>query len=447
MNGLEIPLKILIALALGAVIGLEREINEKKNIGAGKQKAVALLGLRSFALTTGLGVIAGFSQILGFPALAIFIGVSFIILLTIFYVLDSSQTKDPGLTTEVALVYSFVLGALIAIDIFPMQVIIAITIVLILLLSRKSQIKGVIEDIQKREINAFISYAILALVILPFLPNTSITLSDMGGVTNFFKQIGFDASRIQNIEIINPFKLWMIVVLITGVDMGGYILEKTLGQKRGWIAASVAGGFISSTATVVSLAKQSKETARKNPLLAAAMFANMVSFFPILIIIATLNIQLFQAAFLTLALIIVSAGAIGTYFLVKREAKATKVKQKAKQDKIFSLTTALKFAGLYLAVSIVSRLALEFFGQTGFLLASGIGALPGIDAVVINTAQLAGERISLFTATLALIIINAVNLIAKSVYSFTQGDKSFATKYAISMAIIIGASLLGLLFV
>lgn len=446
MDGLEIPVKILIALALGAVIGLEREINEKKTATMGK-KATATLGLRSFALTTGLGAIAGLSFILNAPYIGIFIGLAALMLFAAFYIIDTLQTKETGITTEIALIYSFILGGIVGTGIFPVQIVVAITIVLVLFLSRKEYIKDVVEDIQKKEINAFISYAILALVILPFLPNNSYSLSDFAGLTSFLEKVNVNLRGLEQIEIINPFKLWLIVVLITGVDVAGYILEKTIGQKKGWIAASLAGGFISSTATTISIAKQSRETTRINHLLSSALLANMVSFFPVLIILATLNVGFFIAALPTLAIVILSAFALSMFFLFKREKESKKTQKSAKQTNIFSLTSALKFAGIYLIVSIVSRVAIVLFGKTGFLAASAIGALPGIDAVVINTAQLVGQQISFQTGIIALIIINAVNLGAKTVYSFMQGKKDFAIKFGISVLGITAASLAGLLLV
>ena len=108
---------------------------------------------------------------------------------------------------------------------------------------------------------------------------------------------------------------------------------------------------------------------------------------------------------------------------------------------IFSLSSALRFMGIYLLINVSSKIAIEFFGSSGFLITSAIGSLTGIDAVVINTSQLAGSRIDLSLGVWALVMANAVNLLAKSVYSFLQGSREFAFKYFISMVAIIGTSL------
>lgn len=104
------------------------------------------------------------------------------------------------------------------------------------------------------------------------------------------------------------------------------------------------------------------------------------------------------------------------------------------------MVTALKFVGLFLTVNIASKIALEFFGNAGFLATSAIGALPGIDAVIINIAQLAGGRVDYDFAVWVLILVNGINLLAKSAYSFLQGDKNFSHKFLISVLAVIGLS-------
>ena len=129
--------RILLGFVLGSVIGLEREVNEKKSIKQGKTPT-AILGLRSFSLTTVLGVIVGFIY-LRFVPLALLLGAAFFVLLLIFYYIDSKETKDHGLTTELAAIYSFMIGLLLAINILPVQLILAVTIVFILFLSQKER--------------------------------------------------------------------------------------------------------------------------------------------------------------------------------------------------------------------------------------------------------------------------------------------------------------------
>jgi uncharacterized membrane protein (DUF4010 family) len=438
---LALPLKIILAFLLGGVIGLEREINERK-VTVHHEKPTAPLGLRTFSIVTGMGAIAGILY-QDFPALSILFAASFVILLSIYYVLDSIGSKDIGMTTELAILFSFLIGILIAIEIIPLHFIIALTVVLILLLSRKHAIKTVVEEIQQTEVNAFVGFAIIAAVILPFLPNTTYSLSDAPLLLNIFKNFGFERSQLVNLDLFNPFTLWLIVVLITGVDFLGYILEKTFGKKKGWLVASAAGGFISSTSTTQTLAVNSKHSKKQNHFVAAAVVANLVSFIQIGLLIAPLNGAFFASLLPILFMMILTAGAITYYFLKKDESDQKNLSDSETEDKeIFNFASALKFAVLFLIINIVSKLALTFFGNSGFLAATGIGSFIGLDAVIINTAQLVGKSIDASLGVTAFILANAVNLGVKTIYSFVQGNREFAQKFGISVAAIIIVSII-----
>lgn len=438
---------LFLSMVLGGVIGLEREVNEK-TANEYKGKASAVVGLRSFSFVSILGAVVGMLYA-DFSGLSLLIGGAFLLLLLIFYVMNTIHSDSHGITTELGMIFSFLIGILLALKLLPVQIIFALTIVIILLLSQKEKIKDVVEDIRAQEINAFVSFALIAIVILPFLPNTSFAIADIPGIRGFLENFGVNAQKIANIDIVNPFSLWLIVALITGVDLIGYILEKTLGAKKGWLIASAVGGFVSSTATTLSLAQESTRRKNINPLLSAALLANLVSFFQIAILIGALNPTLLLQLFPILLLMIVSSIAIVIYFLrFAKEKPDTKEKIVSSDRKgIIDIGGALKFAMIYLSISIISKIALEFFGDSGFLITTGIGALVGLDAVMINTAQLAGSTIELTLAAIAFILANAVNLFGKAFYSFLQGNREFAVKLFISFVIIIAGSLAGLLFI
>lgn len=443
MDLLDWPLKIAIAFALGSVIGLEREINEQKDLEGDKKGQHAILGLRTFSLIGGLGALTGFLSF-SYPLLAALLAGAVFLLLTIFYVFDNYLSKDIGMTTEISVLYTYILGVLVALNILPVQLLVAITVVVVLLMSRKEDIKNFIGNIRKTEMNALVSFAILAFVILPFLPNYTYALNDFKGVEEFLRNIGWSGNALANLELINPFKLWLIVVLITGVDLLGYVLERTIGRSKGWLVASLVGGFVSSTATTISIAQESKTSKNSNPLIAGAILATLVSFIPVALLLGSLNVALLIAFLPVLAVISVVSLAVGMYFLKLSGSKNSQKVDTQKIDeshKIFSLVSALRFMGIYLLINVSSKIAIEFFGDSGFLVTSAIGSLTGIDAVVINTAQLAGSRIDLSLGVWALIMANGVNLLAKSVYSFLQGSREFAWKYLISMLIIIASSI------
>lgn len=445
MDNLDLPLKFILSFILGALIGLEREINEKKDVhGSLDSKKTAILGLRSFSLLAGLGTVCGLLYT-SFPILSAVLAIFLILLLLMFYFLDSYKQGDYGLTTELAVAYSFIIGFLLAVEIIPVQLIIAITVLVLLLMSRKAKIKTWVEEIKQAEINAFISFAILAFVILPFLPNKTFSLQDIVNVDNIFQNLGWDLGRFSNLALFNPFVLWFIVVLITGIDLLGYVLEKVFGVKRGLLVTSFAGGFVSSTATTISIAKDSKHSKNINSLLSSAIFANAASFLPVILLLAAVNVQLLISSFPTLLAIILTLSLLGIYFWImskKEMLHQAEIYQISKSHKIFDLVSAIKFMGIFLVISVASKVTLEIFGSGGFLVTIGLGALTGIDAVIINIAQLSGSNIDFNLAVWAIILVNAVNLLAKSFYAYIQGSREFATRFLVSIIFVILLSII-----
>lgn len=444
MDIIHISSRLILSFVLGAVIGLEREINEKKTMQSG-QKPQAILGLRSFSIITSLGTIIALLH-KTYPDIALLIGGGVVLLFVVFYSIDTLITRDTGITTELAMLYSFVIGILLGLEVFPVHVTLAITVVLILILSRKEHIKHVVDDIKRTELNALIAYGLIALVILPFLPNTSYSITDIPFLKQLFENLG-PIQKIATMELFNPFKLWFIVALITGIDLIGYVLERTVGKQKGWLLASIAGGFVSSTATTQSLAQQSKTSVQMHHLLASALVANTVSFFQIMILLAPVN-PTFTVRLLPVFITIFLVGLTATaYFLKtkekKNESKRPQTYKVQKAHAIFELVPALRFAGIYLLISIISKVALEFYGGSAFLITTALGALAGLDAVMINTAQLAGGKVDMSLAVFAFIIANAINLLGKTFYSFLQGHQTFAIKFGISVLCIIASSFIG----
>lgn len=439
MDVVSTAFHLFLAFLIGAAIGMEREINEKKS--SYKRQPAALHGVRTFSLAAILGGIAGM-LFPSYPPVSLFICIFFGILLVIAYALDVWITRDAGITTEIGLLFCFLIGLMLLLQAVPVQIVLAIAVLLMLLLAQKDFVKNTVRTIRVEELNALISFLLIAMVVLPFLPNNSYRLLDIPAVGSYVRSFGIP-ENILKLELFNPFKLWMYVALITGIDLLGYVFERTIGGKKGWVFASIAGGFVSSTATTQSLAQESKRKKSSGTLIAAAIIANVVSFIQIGILIIPLNVTFFIQLFPILLSMIITGLLLFFYFI--RRDTGTSGKHLEKQDKkhsnIKNLRSALTFVGLYVGISTLSKIALSLFGQGGFILTTALGSLFGIDAVVINTTQLVGSSISLSIAFFAFIMANAVNLAAKTFYSFLLGSKVFAFQFGLSMGIIIIVSI------
>jgi uncharacterized membrane protein (DUF4010 family) len=449
MLELASPIKLLLSLLIGAAIGLERESYEHfKNSDFSKREKdkQGSLGVRTFSLITTLGTLAGLLRP-DFPDLFITINIVFLVLLVAYYITGSILIKDNGITTEMAVIFSYLIGVFIALNIFPIQLILAIAVILILVLSQKEIVRQWIAGIKQAELTAFISYAIIALVVLPFLPNIFYRLSDLPGLASVLQSYGINNSQILNIELVNPYKLWFIVAIITGLDIFGYLLSRTVGQKKGYLLTSFVGGFVSSTSTTISLAQKSRKSPATNKLVAAAIVANLASFFQLFALIASTN-----GAFLVkssrLLLILIVSTVITAFYFIKQNGKSREnldeTKDGLRQTQILSLAPAIRFALIYLSVGVAAKLALTFFGEGGFYLTSAIAALTGIDAVILNLSAIVGTTLSFRVGVLTIILVNAVNLISKCVYSYLQGKREFAIRFSAAILVIIVSSLFAL---
>lgn len=433
--------RLLLSIILGGFVGLERQIHQERESTNAKG---AEIGLRTFALISLVGTITGYLL----PVSSILFGIitaSIFLFILIYYFFDSWITRDYGITTEVALVFVFLIGFLISQVIFPLQLVIGLAVVLSLILSRKERIQTVAGRIEKYEMSSFISYLVIALVVLPLLPNKSFSISDIPFIKDAIGLFGLANNSFMHINIVNPFNLWLYIVLITGVDVIGYILQRTIGQKKSWTLTSLAGGFISSTATTLSLARESKKSNTLDYLVSAAILANAASFIQNGILMAPINTRLFIAT-LPVIVAMITGGLLYSWYCLRKARTIVdlpKTKETLSKQHIFNIGPALKFVGLFLMITTTARLAHYLYGDTGLLLSIGLAALTGMDAVVVTLAQLAQTNISIPIAILAFIFANAINLLVKTVFGFIEGNREFGVKFLVGAAFVIFAGLGG----
>ncbi len=442
---LSIPVKLLISLLIGAAVGLEREAYEKR-ADTTPTSGVGSLGVRTYTLITTLGTVAAVLME-QYMAIFVVISVAFVILLSAYYILGSIFTRDNGLTTDIAILWSFVIGVIIGLHAFPMALTIAIAVCLILILSAKQRIKEFVAGIKRHEIEGFIGFAIIALVILPFLPDRPVTLGSIPFVSTLLSAYHITSPTVLALELFNPFGVWKVVALITGVEIAGYVLEKSIGARSGWLLTSAIGGFISSTSTTQSLAHQSRTSKHTNQLVAAALFSNAVSFIQMFVLLASINGAFLVDNTIFVVAIFVTACLAGLYFMRSSNAHTVSIGETRAimaRDRIFSLGPALQFALLFMVIRLVTKVSLLLFGDGGFVVTNIIGALSGLDAVVINISELAGKTIPFSTGIIALVLANTVNLTSKAVYAWLQGSREFARRFTIGILSVTLAGLVSL---
>jgi uncharacterized membrane protein (DUF4010 family) len=301
--------------------------------------------------------------------------------------------------------------------------------------------------ISKTEVQSFVSYAIIALVALPVLPDYAYKVKDLPVVEGVLNGLGVNLGQFDNLDLVNPRKVWFVVVLITGIDVFGYILSRLVGDKSSFALTSFMAGFVSSTSTTQSLALRSKGSRFVNHLVGAAVLANLASFFQIFLLIGPLNAPWLMSILPSIMIMILTAAFLAVYYFKRKEPDDDGVAAEEKKSvQIFSLLPALKFAALLIIIKIVTKICLILFGESGFIISSVLASFAGIDAIMVNLADMAGHTITFKFAFLTFLIINATNLLSKSGYSYLQGDRRFALRFLMAMVIVIAASATGLLF-
>ena len=435
----DLLLRFGLSFLVGAIVGLEREYQHDEK--GSRVKRETSMGLRSYSLLSFLGGICGWLTMAGNP-LGIVIAVLAGAMLVSYYIMSSIRTRDHGPTSEIGAIATFFMGALLFFPQFPIALIFAATFVVTFLLSRKQEIKSIVRSLHMFETNAFVLYGIIALVILPFLPNTWIHVGDLTFINQLATAYNAPLDRFAAIELINPYRLWLVVTLITGIDLLGYGLQKLMGGKKGWLLAAISGGFISSTAATLALAQRSKKGGDTTALVTAAVLSNTASFVQMMLLLLPINAVFFTNSSLFFAALLGTGIAVSTWFHF-RSSSTTQQAQAA--TSVFSLQSALKFAVIFSLIRTGSQLARQLFGESGVILTSAIGAVAGMDAIVITIADMAGKSLSFTNALAALAVPNTVNLGMKIVYTKTNGTPEFFRQFAVGMTIIILASVLSLL--
>lgn len=439
----DLFINLVLAIVFGASIGLERESSKQGEQGIG-----SVGGIRTYSLISLTGALAGIFFLHSYVTLALIVVVGFLVLLISNYIIEGLTTKDFGITSELGAFTTFFIGLLVMINIIPLQITVAMLVILVFVMSLKSRTTQLMAGVSRHEVQAFISYAIIALVALPVLPDYSFKLKDLPLLTELVKGLNMDLGHFDNLDLINPRKIWIVVVLITGIDVFGYILGRLVGNRNGFALTSFMAGFVSSTSATQSLAQRSKNSKTVNQLIGAAVLANLASFLQIFLLVGPLNPQWLASIAPSILLMVFTAGLIAIIFFKQKEINTEKEEAKEdKQEKIFSLLPALKFAGLLIVIKIVTKICLIEFGQSGFIISSVIASFAGIDAILVNLAEMAGHTITFEFAFVTFIIINTTNLLSKSLYSYLQGSAQFAIKFLVSMLIIASVGALWFFFI
>lgn len=345
--------QLAIALGLGLLVGLQRE----------SAASSRLAGVRTFPLLTILGTVSallaqsfgGWVIVAGFVALAILIFAGKLVEMKI-------AAPEPGLTSEVAMLLMFGVGAYLVVG--HRVVAIAIGGGIAVLLQFKGQLHGMVGKLGENDLKAIMQFVLISLVILPVLPNRT----------------------YGPYAVLNPHNIWLMVALIVGISLSGYIVYKFFGERAGLVAGGILGGVISSTATTVSYARRTAQSPESSRLAAIVILISSTIVFVRLL----LEIGAVAPSFLPIAappliviLLLFAALSCGLWFW-KREAQTSMPAQENPSE----LRSALFFGLLYAVILLAVAFAKDRFGSQGLYVVAGLSGLTDVDAITLSTAQL-----------------------------------------------------------
>ena len=393
-----------VALAVGFLIGIERE----RNKGAGPNRAVA--GLRTFTLISfagALGVWIG-----GIP---VFIATGAIIGLLIAVGYMRTRDTDPGVTTEIAMVVTFLLGGL---AVREPRLSAALAVIVAILLAFRSYahnwVKNVLTD---EEVRDGLLLAAAALVILPLTP----------------------AEPIDPWGVVQPRKLWMLAVLVMAINALGYVALRAFGAKTGLAIAGLLSGFVSSTATIGAMGARTKSQPelRKGAVAgaAASSVATIIQLAIVVGLVSTPTLLMLTPSLIASGI----AAVIYAGFFALRSFREASGDGEAPKGRPFEPKTAILFVLVVGITLLISTLLTQWLGDRGLMLAAGVAGFTDAHAPAISSASLAASgRAHTEFAALAVLVGLSTNTVSKTVVAFSLGDRSYA--YALTPGLILMAA-------
>lgn len=376
------------ALAIGLLVGLEREYSF---VDPDHRHTEHFAGIRTFSLMGLAGCLAAMAaDLLASPAP--FVGVVFLIgvFIAVAYFVDAWR-GEVGLTTEVAALVVVLTGALCYWDELALAA--AIGVATTVLLSLKLETQTLIQHITREDIYATLRFGVITAIILPVLPNE-----------NF---------GIPPLDVLNPYKIWLMVVLISGISFLGYVLLKVVSARQGIGLIGLLGGLASSTAVTLSFSQRShaqKDLARPFALAITVAWTGM--FARVVLAVAALNARLVSLLWLPM----LAAGLVGlaysAYLYFSQRYDET---SDLEFSNPFELGPAVRFGLLYAIILLIARAAQVYLGETGIYASSVVTGLADADAIALSVAELSrpGGDLEVPTAAHAVVLASMANTVAK----------------------------------
>lgn len=389
---------LAVALAIGLLIGIERGWKKRESVEGSR-----IAGVRTFGL---IGLLGGASALLSqtFGALvfgAVFIGLA--VILVSAYLAASKQSQDVGVTTLVAALLTFILGALAVMD----QVILAATsaVVMTLLLGYKPVLHRWVSALEQKELRAGIKLLLLSVVLLPILSNQ-----------------GYGPW-----EVLNPYVIGWMIVLIALISFVGYFAIKIGGAKRGVVFTGLFGGLSASTAVTLRFSQLARKDTRMSAMLSMGVLLACGTMLPRMLLVAgVFNLNLVALLWLP-AMVMALLIYLPAMFYWRTQADKN-IDTASVLTNPLDLKVALAFGGLLVLVMLLSAFLKQTYGDAGILSLAAASGIFDVDAITLSLARMSQDSLALNITVTGLVIAAASNNLVKAMMASFIGGKEMALK-------------------
>ena len=375
------PLRLVVALGLGILVGLERESArlEHRKLVFGGVRTHPLISLFGF----GCAWLAEIGMTVALPAGLIGLG----ILAGISYWTKVGQEQF-GFTSEISGLLTFVTGALALLaDVWAA---LALGIINAFLLSEKSRLEAFVERLDKTEFLAVLKFLVVTAIILPVVPDREFTEFSL-----------------------NPARIWKIVVLVSTIGFVGYFLTRRFGERVGMWLSGLLGGIVSSTALTIAVGRLAqREEGRSKEVVQAALLAAGVMYLRLLVIVWILGPE--TLSLIWWKLVALSVIGIGLAASVRPEMHRPRQEGHPALQNPFEIIPALVFGAVFVVLLVATQVVQNAFGEAGTVVLAVLMGVADVDPFVISMVQTSGSAVAV--AAVTVIVATMSNTLAKGVY-------------------------------
>lgn len=396
---------LAVALAIGLLIGIERGWQERA-----AEEGTRVAGVRTYGLIGLLGGAVGLLAVRLDPWIAgmAFLGLSAVLVSA--YALDAKRHKDVGITSLVAGLLTFVLGALAAFG--EVTVAAASAVITVLLLGLKPVLHGWLSALQSDELRAGMKLLLISVVLLPVLPDQ-----------------GYGPW-----QVLNPYVIWWMVVLIAAISFLGYFAVKIGGLRKGTAFTAVFAGLASSTALTLHFSHMAKERPEAAAILAPGILLACGTMFPRMVAVAGLvNAQLIRPLVWPAA--IMATVVFGTAMIYWRFSLKHESGEVTPLANPLALGAALKFGGLLVVIMLLGKAFQAWAGDSGVLILAAASGIADVDAITLSLARMSQSDLVARVAASGVVVAAAVNSVVKGGIAFAVGGKRLGQRVGLPLVV------------